>query len=293
MENPREDQDKRKHEENEDFLTLSLFGRSVRARRSTSSDHEQPIINIPPVSLSPPPPLPLMPAVQMQMQMQMQALYVDFQLPPNHSLFLSSTPAAGAGTSASSGGAAAAVVPPPPAVRSRRNPSQGPREGKSETIPPPFPWATNRRAMIQNLKYLLHNKIFTITGEVQCKRCERKFEMAFDLMEKFAQVWNFIAEHRADMHDRAPDVWMNPTLPTCKHCGQENSVKPVIAEKKKKSINWLFLLLGQMLGCCTLEQLKYFCKHTKNHRTGAKDRVLYLAYLGLCKQLHPDGPFDR
>ncbi|KAL1809528.1 hypothetical protein ACET3Z_026518 [Daucus carota] len=29
----------------------------------------------------------------------------------------------------------------------------------------------------------------------------------------------------------------------------------------------------QMLGCCTVEQLKYFCKHTKNHRTGAKDRV--------------------
>jgi hypothetical protein len=48
-----------------------------------------------------------------------------------------------------------------------------------------------------------------------------------------------------------------------------------------------------MLGCCTLDQLKYFCKHTKNHRTGAKDRVLFLAYLGLCKQLDPNGPFDR
>jgi hypothetical protein len=94
------------------------------------------------------------------------------------------------------------------------------------------------------------------------------------------------------MHDRAPSDWMNPVLPRCQFCDQENSVKPVIANKKQK-INWLFLLLGQMLGCCTLDQLKYFCKHTKNHRTGAKDRVLYLAYLGMCKQLDPNGPFDR
>ncbi|WOH09609.1 hypothetical protein DCAR_0729067 [Daucus carota subsp. sativus] len=49
----------------------------------------------------------------------------------------------------------------------------------------------------------------------------------------------------------------------------------------------------QMLGCCTVEQLKYFCKHTKNHRTGAKDRVLYLTYLAICKQLDPKGPFHR
>ncbi|KAF9684343.1 hypothetical protein SADUNF_Sadunf04G0108500 [Salix dunnii] len=47
------------------------------------------------------------------------------------------------------------------------------------------------------------------------------------------------------------------------------------------------------IGCCTLDQLKYFCKHTKNHRIGAKDRVLFLAYLGLCKQLNPNGPFDH
>ncbi|KAL4352204.1 hypothetical protein GQ457_06G007910 [Hibiscus cannabinus] len=51
------------------------------------------------------------------------------------------------------------------------------------------------------------------------------------------------------------------------------------------------VLLGKMLGCCKLSELKYFCKHTKNHKTGAKDRVLYLTYMGLCKQLDPTGPF--
>ncbi|EEF43292.1 hypothetical protein RCOM_0937400 [Ricinus communis] len=125
-----------------------------------------------------------------------------------------------------------------------------------------------------------------------CKRCEKQYELGFNLREKFVEVGTFIAENKNSMHDRAPGVWMTPALPTCKYCDQENSVKPVICDKKK-GINWLFLLLGQMLGCCTLEQLKYFCKHTKNHRTGAKDRVLYLTYLGLCKQLDPNGPFDR
>ncbi|THG02676.1 hypothetical protein TEA_012074 [Camellia sinensis var. sinensis] len=130
-------------------------------------------------------------------------------------------------------------------VRARRNPTQLPREEKSDTVPAPFPWATSHLATVHSLNYLLSRQIYSITGEVQCKFCE-----------------------------------------------QENNAKPVISEKKK-SINWLFLLLGQMIGCCTLEQLKYFCKHTKNHRTGAKDRVLYLTYLGLCKQLDPNGPFDR
>ncbi|XP_022725058.1 uncharacterized protein LOC111281641 [Durio zibethinus] len=177
-------------------------------------------------------------------------------------------------------------------IRVRRNPTQAPREGKSETVTQPFPWATTHRATVHSVNYLLSKQIFTITGDVQCKRCERQYEIAYDLKGKFAEIGTFIAEKKNAMHDRAPPVWMNPVLPKCKFCDQENSVKPVISDKKK-SINWLFLLLGQMLGCCTLEQLKYFCKHTKNHRTGAKDRVLYLTYLGLCKQLDPNGPFNR
>ncbi|WCJ33887.1 hydroxyproline-rich glycoprotein family protein [Euphorbia peplus] len=161
-----------------------------------------------------------------------------------------------------------------------------------KTLTPPFPWATNKRATVHSLEELTARKIEKITGLVQCKRCEKQYEMWFNLREKFMEVGSYIANNKEAMHDRAPSVWISPVLPTCKFCEQENSVKPVISEKKK-SINWLFLLLGQMLGCCTLDQLKYFCKHTENHRTGAKDRVLYLTYLGLCKQLQPHGPFDR
>ncbi|KAH7840722.1 hypothetical protein Vadar_020683 [Vaccinium darrowii] len=160
-----------------------------------------------------------------------------------------------------------------------------------QSPPPPFPWATDQRATVHSFEHLIQNRIFSVSGSVQCKRCQQNYEMEFDLREKFLQVANYIFENKGSMHDRAPSVWMNPVLPSCRFCQQENSVKPVMAEKKK-NINWLFLLLGQMLGCCTLGQLKYFCKHTKNHRTGAKDRVLYLTYLALCKQVDPNGPFE-
>ncbi|KAK8613563.1 hypothetical protein V6N13_101321 [Hibiscus sabdariffa] len=175
----------------------------------------------------------------------------------------------------------------------RRNSRNGRREGRrSETIEALYPWATKYRATVHSLEYLLSKGICTITGVVQCKRCERQFEIGYDLREKFKEVATYIARNKSSMHDRAPGVWLNPVLPKCKFCHQENIAKPVIAQRKKH-IDWLFLLLGQLLGCCTLSQLKYFCKHTKNHCTGAKDRVLYLTYLCLCKQLDPSGPFDR
>nr|DAD27468.1 TPA_asm: hypothetical protein HUJ06_028936 [Nelumbo nucifera] len=171
----------------------------------------------------------------------------------------------------------------------RRNPRQAPRRGKSEVITPPYPWATNHRATVYSLHELLSMGIHVIPGEVKCKRCEHQYLMEFQLESKFTEVAAFITARKSTMHDRAPREWMYPLLPTCRHCEQVNSARPII-DRKKRKINWLFLLLGRMLGCCNLNQLKYFCKHTKNHRTGAKDRVLYLTYLGLCKQLDPTVP---
>jgi hypothetical protein len=178
---------------------------------------------------------------------------------------------------------------PPPIQPPRIRASRALNNGKSEIVPAPFLWATNRRATVHNFDYLLYNQIFDIIGDVQCKRCDKIFQISFDVRYKFPEIGQFIAENRHTMNDRAT-IWMNPRLSRCENCNQENCVKPIIADKKR-SINWLFLLLGQMLGCCTLAQLKYFCKHKKNHITGAKDRLLYLTYLGLCKQLDPNGPF--
>ncbi|XP_051220571.1 uncharacterized protein [Lolium perenne] len=159
------------------------------------------------------------------------------------------------------------------------------------TPPPPFPWATTQPARHDTLESLLRRGITTVEGEARCKRCSRKATVAFDLEAKFREVREFIAANRHSFDDRAPEAWMASVLPDCVACGQSRCLWPAIPADKGQ-INWLFLLLGQMLGCCTLEQLKYFCKNTGRHRTGAKNRVLYYAYLEMCKQLEPQGPFD-
>ncbi|KAK7284234.1 hypothetical protein RJT34_18976 [Clitoria ternatea] len=165
------------------------------------------------------------------------------------------------------------------------------KEGKSETIAPPFPWATSKRAMVYSMDHLLANGMRKISGTVKCKYCEKQYDIEFDLKEKFDEVVGFIVEKQFTLHDRAPEEWACPLFPSCKLCGQENCLKPVIT--KKRNTNWLFLFLGQMIGYCKLAHLKYFCKHTLSHRTGAKNRLLYLTYMGLCRQLQPDGPFGK
>ncbi|CAG7875672.1 unnamed protein product [Brassica rapa] len=165
--------------------------------------------------------------------------------------------------------------------------SQSSRNRKEETIPPPYPWATNKRGTIQSLENLESKQITTITGDVQCKHCDKVYQISYNLREKFSQVENVFVTRKRLMRERAPTFWTNPDPMRCDLCGRDKAVKPLIAERKSQ-INWLFLLLGQMLGYCTLEQLKNFCKHSRSHRTGAKDRVLYLTYLGLCKMLDPN-----
>lgn len=156
---------------------------------------------------------------------------------------------------------------------------------------PPFPWATNRLAVHHSFTELSKRGITTIEGESECRRCETRKVMAYNIESKFKELADFILCNFHDMDDRAPARWMNPTLPDCDNCSQKNSLRPLIPTEKEK-INWMFLLLGQTLGLCTLDQLKHFCAHTKQHRTGAKDRVLYSTYMELCNQLFPDGPFD-
>lgn len=170
--------------------------------------------------------------------------------------------------------------------RHRRSPTQAPHAGKQDTILPPYPWATNRRATVHSLNHLSAHGITSVEGEVHCRRCGRRERLTLDIQTKFDEIKAFILSNYHMMHDRAPAQWMSPAFAECGACEQPGCVRPVVAGKKRY-INWLFLFLGQMLGCCTLDQLKYFCKHTQNHRTGAKDRVLFIAYVTICKQLVP------
>ncbi|KAE8660995.1 hypothetical protein F3Y22_tig00116944pilonHSYRG00269 [Hibiscus syriacus] len=161
--------------------------------------------------------------------------------PPPEELAFSPSPKDVPGSGVIAGGV------PSRTIRHRKNSTNAPREGKSETIEPPYPWATNHRATVHELQHLLSNGIRTITGEVQCKRCERQYKMEYDLEEKFKEIGSYIALNKHSMHDRAPSVWRNPVLPRCRFCGQENCAKLVLSGKKR-AINWLFLLLGQMIG---------------------------------------------
>ncbi|CAL0310431.1 unnamed protein product [Lupinus luteus] len=172
----------------------------------------------------------------------------------------------------------------------RRLPVRAANQAKLDTIIPPYQWATSTRATVHSLEHLISLNITSISGTLKCKRCNTQSETPFNLIEKFNEVVGFIIDERDSMHDRAPESWTKSVLQKCNHCQTENSMEPVFT--KKRSINWLFLLLGQMIGCCKTEYLKYFLKHTKNHRTGAKNRLIYLTYLGICKQLSPNGPFD-
>ncbi|CAD6271343.1 unnamed protein product [Miscanthus lutarioriparius] len=160
-----------------------------------------------------------------------------------------------------------------------------------ENAPPPFPWATNTAGAHPTLDELIERGISFVEGEVRCKRCDAGKTISYEIRAKFEEMSRFIVRNVEAMHDRAPAEWMYPALPDCDKCGQKNSLRPVIAADKWR-INWMFLLLGQTLGLCTLEQLKHFCARTRQHRTGAKDRVLYSTYMELCNQLCPGGPFD-
>ncbi|KAK8626978.1 hypothetical protein V6N13_134607 [Hibiscus sabdariffa] len=236
--------------EDEDFLELTLCNGSMKNAASSSNELLVPLPPVLPLSSQTPPQQP--PSVG---DIVSPGLFLSRQPPLSPSFALSLSNNGPFGSHSQSSSSAAVPISSNGAtrvVRPRRNPTRGPREGKSETVDPPFPWATAYRATVHTISHLLSNHIPTITGDVQCKRCERKFEIAYDLEQKFSEIGAFIAQNRNSMHDRALEAWMNPVLPKCRFCNQENSAKPVISDKKK-SINWLFLFLGQMIGCCKLK----------------------------------------
>ncbi|XP_010490324.1 PREDICTED: uncharacterized protein LOC104768091 [Camelina sativa] len=158
-----------------------------------------------------------------------------------------------------------------------------------KVIIPPYPWSTNKLAIHHTISELTANNINRISGEVHCKPCDMTHTISYNLMEKFSELYVYIRDNKEVMRTRAPAKWLAPELIPCEAC--KTDMRPVIKESTEK-INWLFLLLGQMLGCCTLEQLKFFCEAIVEHRTGCKDRVLYTTYLILCGQLDPQGPFS-
>ncbi|XP_010468640.1 PREDICTED: uncharacterized protein LOC104748741 [Camelina sativa] len=121
-----------------------------------------------------------------------------------------------------------------------------------KVIIPPYPWATNKLAVHHTISELTANNINVISGQVHCNPCDRTHTISYNLMEKFSELYVYIRDNKEVMRTRAPAKWLAPELIPCGTC--KTDMRPVINESTEK-INWLFLLLGQMLGCCTLEQL--------------------------------------
>ncbi|KAI9123777.1 hypothetical protein K1719_005077 [Acacia pycnantha] len=178
--------------------------------------------------------------------------------------------------------------PPPPPLRPPQNPRNNGEDHQNRNIEPPYAWTTNRPAYVHDKSHLEKNFIYTVTGTVRCNKCGKEYPVVFNIEEKLKQFESFVESKKRTMHNRAPPEWTSAQSLVCEHCTGDG-VRPVI-DVRKDNINWLFLFLGQMLGYCTLEQLKYFLACTQIHRTAAKDRVLYHTYREIFKQLRPDLP---
>ncbi|KAF5206958.1 hydroxyproline-rich glycoprotein family protein [Thalictrum thalictroides] len=266
-----------------DFIDASSIN-NVNLELSLGSDYASSS------SSSVPPPLP---SPQQQQQPSLPPSLALLALDPNqlHPYNTGVSSSQSPTTSTSTRSARNRGYVPQRTVAARRTRRSSTQSSSIDVISPPYAWATNRRAIVHSLEYLRSKNITKITGEIECKKCNTRRIVEYDVEEKFREIAEYIFTNSSRMDERAPNRWMKPVLPNCNKCGTPG-MKPVIPAIDDE-INWLFLFLGQKLGLCTLSQLKYFCQHTKNHRTGAKDRLIYLAYLGLCKQLDPMGPFDR
>ena len=77
--------------------------------------------------------------------------------------------------------------------------------------------------------------------------------MEVEVQPALYSLMTYFMRHRDSMHDRAPRHWTAPQPLACRLCGLAEHARPVVAPKKRH-INWLFLLLTETLGTCTLEQ---------------------------------------
>ncbi|MED6198958.1 hypothetical protein PIB30_071586 [Stylosanthes scabra] len=182
-----------------------------------------------------------------------------------------------------------------PTTPSESSSSSNQSSSSSNVVEPPVSAADtavipddDRPTKIHSMKHLLQNNIPSISGDVQCGSCHGTFEISYDLQEKVAELRSFMKAHRSTMHSRSPKEWNFPDPLTCILCGKEKRVKPVIGSPREHNINWLFLLLGQLIGFCTLDEMRYFCSYNGLHKTAAKDRFVYYTYVKLFMMISRD-----
>lgn len=160
--------------------------------------------------------------------------------------------------------------------------------------PPPFPWAANTTGTkICTLEYILYTlHIDSVSADFKCMICGDVEKVEYNLAHKYMQVSDYIHRKGTKMGGIASNSWQFPTRPQCKNCNNKRRCLEEVIKKDNNSINWLFLFVGKLIGCCKVQQLKEFCEQNEIECSGTKPRLVYLTYLGLCKQLDPQASYD-
>nr|CAD1828216.1 unnamed protein product [Ananas comosus var. bracteatus] len=153
--------------------------------------------------------------------------------------------------------------------------------------PSPIPLGGRPPATVRPINWLRANGITHVHGEVRCGSCGVQKVVSYELESKVGDTRDFMYSLRHYLDDHVQPVWSKAKLLPCDSCGGSGCVGPVIPARDE-DINWLFMLLGQTLAALSLAQLKNFCGKTRIHRTGTKSRLLFNAYVELCRQLIPD-----
>ncbi|KAM6574386.1 hypothetical protein CsatA_022713 [Cannabis sativa] len=162
---------------------------------------------------------------------------------------------------------------------------------------PLYPWARAQPCKVYSFNYLMTNKIMVIKGRVECNICRREFVKELDLQDEFHNIgMGLIREMTRNMKENRSGHRDGAVVPRpyatlgCKVCGHKDSVRPIVLDDNDiddfYDINWLFLMLSQLLGWCTCVQLMHFCSTNKipySNKT-YKDRLLFLTYMDLWRQ---------
>ncbi|XP_021849478.1 uncharacterized protein [Spinacia oleracea] len=169
---------------------------------------------------------------------------------------------------------------------------------------PLYPHAKPEPAKIHSLNYLLQNHILIVSKDFKCgnSECNQMYKVTYDIQTKFQELVEFIRTEKDKSLNGgvAPEKWLTPTttLPECSNCRRKCDVDSLlgsddrVSESAYHKIDWLFLLLGRLLGVCEWNQLNYFCINNNidrsvNGMVASTSQLLYRVYFDLCRQLQP------
>ncbi|KAK1583437.1 hypothetical protein Q3G72_023773 [Acer saccharum] len=152
-----------------------------------------------------------------------------------------------------------------------------------------FAWATARNSLVQTLDYLEAHNLETIQGRLICDGCRQITVMETNVRQHVDEIQNYIVQNDIDLQGLAPLPWFQPNPPVCQLCNC-SYLKPVLPPDMAH-INWLFLFCENLIGFCSVKQLRFFLRENgKLDNRKSKQRLVYCMFREIARQLRPTGP---